>query len=64
MSMTDTALMKFAEPPEAELVKRIEGLIRQIAEGRASPNDIQLLQELQMRRVDLMRPKRRTATAA
>ena len=59
MGMADLAPLHFAEPPEAELVKKIELLIREMAAGRASRNEIQLLQELQMRRVEMMRPKRR-----
>ena len=58
MSMADTMLSQFAETPEAELVREIEKLIRKVAAGRASSNDLQLLQELQKRRVDLMRPRR------
>lgn len=46
------------ESPEAELVRQIEGLIRQLAAGKASPNDLQRLQELQKRRVEMMIPKR------
>lgn len=43
--------------PEAELVRQIEDLIRKLAAGNASQSDIQALNDLQKRRVDLMRPK-------
>jgi len=46
------------ESPEAELVRQIEGLIRKLAAGNASPNDLQRLHELQKRRVEMMIPKR------
>lgn len=43
--------------PEAELVRQIEDLIRKLASNNADDNDLQLLHELQRRRVDMMRPK-------
>jgi len=43
--------------PEAEILRQIEGLIRKLAEGEATPRDMQLLQDLQRVRVNLMRPK-------
>lgn len=49
----------FTESPEAELVRQIEDLIRRLAVGKASPNDLQRLQELQRRRVEMMLPKKR-----
>jgi hypothetical protein len=59
--MSETMLSQFAETPEAELVREIEELIRKVAAGRASSGDLQLLQELQKRRVELMRPRRHFA---
>lgn len=50
---------QFVESPEAELVRQIEDLIRKLAAGQATANDLQLLQELQKRRVEMMRPKKR-----
>jgi hypothetical protein len=47
----------FSPAPEAELIREIEQLIRKLAEGKASQNDLQLLQDLQKMRVDMMRPK-------
>ncbi|HWM48665.1 MAG TPA: hypothetical protein VNR11_17310 [Xanthobacteraceae bacterium] len=52
-------MSNFGESAEAELVREIELLIRKLAAGRATPNDIQTLQELQKRRVELMRPRKR-----
>jgi hypothetical protein len=46
-----------AESVEAELLRQIELLIRKLAAGDASPNEVQLLQQLQRRRVDMMRPR-------
>lgn len=46
-----------AESAEAELLRQIEFLIRKLAAGAATPNEVQLLQELQKRRVEMMRPK-------
>jgi hypothetical protein len=43
---------------EAEIIREIEELIRKLAAGQASPQEIQLLQDLQKRRVELMRPLR------
>jgi hypothetical protein len=43
--------------PEAELVRQIEELIRKLASGDADEGDLQLLQELQRKRVEMMRPK-------
>lgn len=60
MNMAET-LPQFADAPEAELVKQIEVLIRKMAAGQASQNDVLLLQELQNRRVEMMRPKIRRA---
>jgi hypothetical protein len=59
MSMAERMTSQFVESPEAELVRQIEALIRKLAAGNATPNDIQLLQELQKRRVELMRPQKR-----
>jgi hypothetical protein len=61
MSMADLMPLHFSESPEAELVRQIEILIRKVAANEASPNDIQLLQELQKKRVDMMRPRRMSA---
>jgi hypothetical protein len=41
---------------EADILRQIEELIRKLAAGEASPSDMQLLYELQKRRVDLMEP--------
>ena len=49
--------ISFAESPEAELVREIELLIRKLAAQEASPHEIQRLQELQKRRVEMMRPR-------
>jgi hypothetical protein len=43
--------------PEAEIVGQIEALIRKLASGHASERDVQLLQDLQKRRVELMQPR-------
>ena len=43
--------------PEAEIIRRIEVLIRKVASGEATDNDLQLLHDLQQQRVELMRPK-------
>ena len=45
-----------AAAAEAEIIREIEELIRKLAAGQASPQEIQLLQDLQKRRVELMRP--------
>jgi hypothetical protein len=58
MSMAER-IPQFVESPEAELVRQIEELIRKLATGEATQNDLQLLQELQKRRVEMMRPKKR-----
>jgi hypothetical protein len=42
---------------EAELIRQIEALIQKLAMGKATPADIQLLQDLQKARVNLMWPK-------
>lgn len=54
-----SALEKIAmtSSPEAEIVRQIEDLIRKLASGNASDHDLQILQELQKQRVELMRPK-------
>lgn len=58
-----SALEKFAmtPSPEAELVQQIEDLIRKLASGegndRERENDLALLQDLQRKRVEMMRPK-------
>jgi hypothetical protein len=58
-----SALEKFVmtPSPEAELVREIEDLIRKLASGegneRDRENDLALLQDLQRRRVEMMRPK-------
>jgi hypothetical protein len=52
--------------PEAEILRQIEDLIRKLAAGDASQNELQLLQDLQKRRVELMQPsinRRRTSAA-
>jgi hypothetical protein len=46
-----------ASAPEAEILRAMEELIRKLAAGRADSNDIQVLQDLQKRRVNLMRPR-------
>ena len=43
--------------PEAEIIRQIEDLIRKLATGDATEQDVQLLHDLQKKRVDLMRPK-------
>lgn len=43
--------------PGAEIIGQIKSLIRKLAAGSASERDIQLLHDLQKRRVELMRPK-------
>ncbi len=54
-----SALEKIAmtPSPEAEIIREIEELIRKLASGRASENDLQRLHDLQRRRVEMMRPK-------
>lgn len=54
-----SALEKLAmtPSPEFELDKQIEELIRKLASGKASDNDLQLLHELQRQRIEMMRPK-------
>lgn len=47
------------ESPEAELVREIEALIRKVAERSATAHEEQRLQELQKRRMEMMRPKKR-----
>ena len=59
MSMAERVPSQFVESPEADVVRKIEALIRKLAAGKASPNDVQMLQELQKRRVEMMRPKKR-----
>lgn len=59
MSMAERMPSQFVESPEAEIVRKIEALIRKMAAGQASQNDVQMLQELQKRRVEMMRPKKR-----
>lgn len=59
MSMIDSVPPRLVEPPEAELVRKIETIIRKIAAQRATPSDVQALQELQKRRLEMMRPRRR-----
>lgn len=51
--MTD----KPATSPEAEILRQIETLILKLATDQATPRDMQLLQDLQKVRVNLMRPK-------
>lgn len=58
-SMTAQTPSQLVESPEAELVRQIEALIRKLAAGRASPNEVQMLQELQQRRLEMMRPRKR-----
>ena len=55
MNMLQKAPM--SPSPEAEIISQIEALIRKLAAGRATESDMQLLHDLQKRRVDLMRPK-------
>ena len=47
--------------PEAEIARQIEDLIRRLACGEGSDrereNDLALLQDLQRKRVEMMRPK-------
>jgi hypothetical protein len=43
--------------PEAEILRQIEALIRKVATDQATARDMQLLQDLQKVRVNLMRPK-------
>jgi len=43
--------------PEAELLRELEELIRKLATGDASENDIQRLHDLQRRRIRFLRPK-------
>lgn len=43
--------------PEAELIRKIEDLIRTLARGEEKDGDLQLLHELQRQRVEMMRPK-------
>lgn len=54
-----SALEKVAmsSSPEAEILRQIEDLIRKLAGGHATSNDVQLLHELQRQRVEMMRPK-------
>ncbi len=42
---------------EAEIIRQIEALIHKLALGQATAADIQMLQDLQKTRVELMRPK-------
>jgi hypothetical protein len=58
MSMAER-IPPLVESPEAELVRQIEALIRKLAASKATANDVQLLQELQKRRVEMMRPRKR-----
>jgi hypothetical protein len=53
--MTDKETIAFA--PEVEILRHIEELIRLLVEGKATQNDMQLLHDLQKRRVELMRPR-------
>jgi hypothetical protein len=55
MSMSAFTNMSFS--PEAEIARQIEDLLRKMAKGEATQSDIQLLQDLQRRRVDLMSPR-------
>jgi hypothetical protein len=48
--------IQMSPSPEAEILRQIEDLIRKVATGSASQSDVQLLQDLQRRRVELMRP--------
>jgi hypothetical protein len=62
MSVCEAAMMMperapMSPSPEAEIISQIEALIRKLAAGIATENDLQLLHDLQKRRVDLMRPK-------
>ena len=55
MMMLEKAPMSTS--PEAKIISQIEALIRKLAAGAATESDLQLLYDLQKRRVDLMRPK-------
>jgi hypothetical protein len=55
MNLIQKAAM--SSSPEAEIISQIEALIRKLAAGRATESDVQLLHDLQKRRVELMRPK-------
>jgi hypothetical protein len=55
--MSSGERMQMASSQEAEIIRQIEVLVRKLASGNASPSDIQMLQDLQKARVDLMRPK-------
>jgi len=55
--MNTVAEMAMSPSPEAEISRQIEELVRKLALGQASSNDIQLLHDLQKQRVELMRPK-------
>jgi hypothetical protein len=46
----------FAPSAEADILRQIDELIRKLAIGKASSNDVQRLQELQKTRTDMMRP--------
>jgi hypothetical protein len=54
-----SALEKIAmtPSPEAEIIREIEELIRKLASGRSTDNDLQRLHDLQRQRVEMMRPK-------
>jgi hypothetical protein len=55
--MTVAEKVSMSPSPEAEIINQIEALIRKLAAGNASESDIQLLHDLQKRRVEMMRPK-------
>jgi hypothetical protein len=61
--MTMAPQKSFPESPEAEIVRRIEELIRKLAAGDATPHDVQRLHELQKRRVEMMTPERKRIPA-
>jgi hypothetical protein len=55
--MSTVEKMSLTSSPEAEILRRIEDLIRKLASGHASQSDLQLLYDLQKRRVEMMQPK-------
>ena len=43
--------------PESDILRQIEELIAKLAAGNVTPQEMQLLQDLQKARVDHLRPK-------
>lgn len=62
--MTVAQRIDINESPEALLLREIEGLIYRLVAGKASPADLQRLQELQKQRVEMMTPKAKPRTRA